>query len=257
MKTFKHPSFAAALAIVVATAAHGATHAQTTSTAKPAATKPAAAKPATKARPKATKPVPPPPPPLPEADEAQLAAAERAYLGTYDCEFKQTIHISKDTKDIGYINVVLGKQTFVMKPVLSSTGALRLEDVTGKTLMIQIANKSMLLDVKLGQRLVDDCISPQQRELIAAMAAAKAAAAASGVAPEAGLGIDPQKAAAAAAAASAASAAANAAAAAASAAVQAAAVAASAAEVAASAASAVQAAPAASAANAASTAKQP
>ncbi|MDY0745854.1 hypothetical protein SNE35_15140 [Paucibacter sp. R3-3] len=242
MKKFKHPSFAAALAIVVATAAHGATHAQTA--AKPAATKPAAAKPAAKAKPKATKPVPPPPPPLPEADEAQLAAAERAYLGTYDCEFKQTIHISKDTKDVGYIDVALGKQTFVMKPVLSSTGALRLEDVTGKTLMIQIANKSMLLDVKLGQRLVDDCISPQQRELIAAMAAAKAAAAASGVAPDVGLGIDPQKTAAAAAAASAA---ANAAASAASAAVKAAAVAASAAEVAASAASAVEAAPAASA----------
>lgn len=245
MKKFKHPSFAAALAIVVATAAHGATHAQTAT--KPAATKPAAAKPAAKAKPKATKPVPPPPPPLPEADEAQLAAAERAYLGTYDCEFKQTIHISKDAKDVGYIDVVLGKQTFVMKPVLSSTGALRLEDVTGKTLMIQIANKSMLLDVKLGQRLVDDCISPQQRELIAAMAAAKAAAAASGVAPDVGLGIDPQKAAAAAVAASAA---ANAAASAASAAVKAAAVAASAAEVAASAASAVEAAPAASAASA-------
>jgi len=246
MKKFKHPSFAAALAIVVATAAHGATHAQTA--AKPAATKPAAAKPAPKARPKAAKPVPPPPPPLPEADEAQLAAAERAYLGTYDCEFKQTIHISKDTKDVGYIDVVLGKQTFVMKPVLSSTGALRLEDVTGKTLMIQIANKSMLLDVKLGQRLVDDCISPQQRELMAAMAAARAAAAASGIAPEAGLGIDPQKTAATAAAATAASAAANAAASAASAAVKAAAVAASAAEVAASAASAAEAAPAASAA---------
>ena len=204
--------------------------------------KPAPAKHATPAKPRAkpapAKPVPPPPPPLPEADEDQLAAAQRAYLGTYDCEFKQTINISLDPKNLGYVDVHLLKQVYVMKPVLSSTGALRLEDVTGRTLMIQIANKSMLLDVKLGQRLVDDCISPQQRELMAQMAAAKAAAAASGIAPDEGLGIEIRKpAVAAAAAAVSASAAANAAASAASAAVQAAAVAASAADAAASAAS--------------------
>ena len=35
-----------------------------------------------------------------------------------------------------------------MKPVLSSTGAIRLEDVRGETLMVQIASKSMLLNVK-------------------------------------------------------------------------------------------------------------
>jgi len=152
-----------------------------------------------------------------------------------------------NAKNLGYVDVTHGKLAYVMKPVLSSTGALRLEDVTGKTLMIQIANKSMLLDVKLGQRIVDDCISPQQREMIAQMAAAKAAAAAAGIAPEAGLGIEIRKPAVAAVAAVAASAAANAASAAAdaaSAAVQAASVAASAAEAAASAASAAQATPA-------------
>jgi hypothetical protein len=60
-----------------------------------------------------------------------------------------------------------------MKPVLSSTGALRLEDVTGRTLMIQIANKSMLLDTKIGQRLLDDCVHPEQEKLMAAAKAAK------------------------------------------------------------------------------------
>jgi len=45
--------------------------------------------------------------------------------------------------------------------------------VTGRTLMIQIANKSMLLDTKLGQRLLDDCVHPEQARL---MAEAKAAA---------------------------------------------------------------------------------
>ncbi len=162
-----------------------------------------AAKVAPKHRPKAVaKTLPPPPPLLPplfDADEDQLAAAERAYLGAYDCEFKQSINIAPHPKP-GYINVSWNKEVFTMKPVLSSTGALRLEDVTGRTLMIQIANKSMLLDTKIGRRLVDECLHPAQRAAIEAAklarAAAAAAAAASGVevAPEpGGLGITPQK----------------------------------------------------------------
>ena len=42
------------------------------------------------------------------------------------------------------------------------TGALRLEDVKGQTLLLQIANKSMLMDQKRGQRLADECMSPEQ-----------------------------------------------------------------------------------------------
>ena len=42
--------------------------------------------------------------------------------------------------------------------------------------MVQIASKSMLLNVKTAQRIVDDCVSPKQRELIAEAKAAKAAA---------------------------------------------------------------------------------
>ena len=73
-----------------------------------------------------------------------------------------------------------------MKPVLSATGAIRLEDVRGETLMVQIASKSMLLNVKTAQRIVDDCVSPKQRELMAEAKAAKAAAEASGAtAPQA------------------------------------------------------------------------
>ena len=54
-----------------------------------------------------------------------------------------------------------GKQ-WLMKLVFSSTGVLRLEDVRGETLFIQIRNKSMLMNQKSGQRLVDDCIHPSQ-----------------------------------------------------------------------------------------------
>lgn len=136
----------------------------------------AAAKPAAKmAKAKAApaKKAPPPEPVLAQADEAQLAAAERAYLGDYACEFKETVHIDKNPKAAGYIDVAWQKHVMTMKPVLSSTGALRLEDVSGRTLMIQIANKSMLLDTKIGQRLLDDCVHPEQARLMAEAKAAK------------------------------------------------------------------------------------
>jgi len=162
----------------------------------PASTKPAAkqslpAAEATKARVKKPKPAPQPPapPPLADASEDQLVAIERAYLGTYDCEFKQSVSITRNTKQ-GYLDVMWQKYTFTMKPVLSSTGALRLEDVAGRTLMIQIANKSMLLDTKIGQRLVDDCLHPEQRAAIERMRIARAAGGHHGA--DSALGIEPK-----------------------------------------------------------------
>ncbi|CAM3954946.1 hypothetical protein [Roseateles saccharophilus] len=167
MQSFSLRGSAAALILSTALSAL----AQTTP-AKPAVA-PHATKKIAKAAP--AKKAPPPEPVLTEASEEQLAAADRAYLGEYHCEFKQVIDIEKHPKMAGYIDVAWQKQRITMKPVLSSTGALRLEDVTGRTLMIQIANKSMLLDTKLGQRLVDDCVHPEQARL---MAEARAAAAA-------------------------------------------------------------------------------
>ena len=110
----------------------------------------------------------------PAAGPEQIDAAERVYYGAYECEFNQSIHIAADPKYPAYVDVKHLKAQYLMKPVLSSTGAVRLEDTRGETLMVQIANKSMLLNVKTGQRVVDDCVSPSQRELIAAAKAAKA-----------------------------------------------------------------------------------
>ena len=74
-----------------------------------------------------------------------------------------------------YVDVKYGKTTWLMKPVLSTTGAVRLEDVKGRTLMVQIASKSMLLNVKTRHRIVDACISPRQRELLEAAKTSKPA----------------------------------------------------------------------------------
>lgn len=113
---------------------------------------------------------------VPDAQPDQVKAAELVYYGPYDCEFQQTVNITQSPKYSGYVDVKHGAKAWLMKPVLSSTGAIRLEDVRGETLMVQIASKSMLLNVKSAQRIVDDCISPKQREMIAEAKAAKAAA---------------------------------------------------------------------------------
>ncbi len=117
-----------------------------------------------------------------DATPEQVEAAGQVYYGLYDCEFKQTINIDKSTQHAAYVDVRHAKSQWLMKPVLSSTGAIRLEDVRGETLMVQISSKSMLLNVKTARRVVDDCVSPRQRELIEEARAAKAAAAQSRVA---------------------------------------------------------------------------
>ena len=132
--------------------------AQTATPAKPAATKPAA-KPAAKAPARAA----PAEAPLAAANDDQKSAAKMAYLGDYACEFNQVVQVTPHAKADGYLDMRHKNQTWVMKPVLSSTGALRLEDVRGRMLMIQIASKSMVLDTQIGQRLVDGCQSEQQR----------------------------------------------------------------------------------------------
>ena len=100
------------------------------------------------------------------ATPEQISASERVYYGEYGCDFQQVIHISASERHPSYVELRFAKNRYLMKPVLSSTGAIRLEDVKGQTLMIQIASKSMLMNVKSGTRLVDACVSPVQRVAI-------------------------------------------------------------------------------------------
>jgi len=112
---------------------------------------------------------------LPKATPDQENAAKLVHYGVYECEFNQNVNILASTTHHYYVNVKHGKTTWLMKPVLSTTGAVRLEDVKGETLMMQIATKSMLLNVKTRQRIVDACISPRHRELLEAAKTSKPA----------------------------------------------------------------------------------
>jgi hypothetical protein len=100
------------------------------------------------------------------ADPSQLLAASMAFIGDYSCEFNQALVVVKSQVE-GYVDVVFNQAQFTMKPVLSSTGALRLEQVGGPMLLVQIPAKSMLMDTEKGKRVLDGCVSAQQAKEVA------------------------------------------------------------------------------------------
>jgi len=133
--------------------------------AKPAAKKPAATKPA--AKPTSRREAVEVATPLEDADPtdkltpAELEVAKRVYVGEIPCELGAKVVI-KARKREGYFLVSHGINRFVMHPVESRTGAIRLEDPERGALLLQLANKSMLMNQKEGKRLADECQSPEQ-----------------------------------------------------------------------------------------------
>lgn len=104
---------------------------------------------------------------LPAANDDQLQAANIAHLGDYDCEFGQKIVVDRAPTE-GYLTLKYQGQQWTMKPVLSSTGALNMNDIRGRMRYLQIANKSMLMDSSVGRRVVDGCQHTNQKAFEAA-----------------------------------------------------------------------------------------
>ena len=131
--------------------------------AKPAA-KPAAAKPAAKptAKPKAAA-APAAAAAVVALSATQLDTAKRVNTGKADCEFDQ--HVSVDAIDgkPGMFKVGFKNQSFTMVPEDTTTGAVRLEDKKNGVMWLQISNKSMLMNSKVGQRMVDNCKHANQK----------------------------------------------------------------------------------------------
>jgi hypothetical protein len=92
----------------------------------------------------------------------ELAIAQRVYLGKLPCELGAFVSLTADANSPGYFDVQMKNQKYRMLPVETSTGAIRLEDREAGAVWLQLANKSMLMNHKLGQRLADACMSPEQ-----------------------------------------------------------------------------------------------
>lgn len=93
---------------------------------------------------------------------AELAIAERVHVGALPCELGHTVQLTADAERPGYFDLQMAKTRYRLVPVPTSTGAIRLEDARTGAVWLQLANKSMLMNHKLGQRMADECKSPQQ-----------------------------------------------------------------------------------------------
>ena len=100
---------------------------------------------------------------------AELAIAQRVEVGLVQCELGASVTVVADSKMPGYFDVHGKKFRFRMVPVVTSTGAIRLEDAKAGAVWLQLANKSMLMNQKLGSRLADACMSPTQMAVSSAM----------------------------------------------------------------------------------------
>ena len=92
----------------------------------------------------------------------QLAIAERVQVGTSQCELAVVVTVRADAHTAGRFVLEAGHKRYSLDPVVTTTGAVRLEEVSSGAVWIQLANKSMLMNQKLGQRIADDCMNPQQ-----------------------------------------------------------------------------------------------
>ena len=91
-----------------------------------------------------------------------LEMAKRVHVGTFPCELGASVTITASDKRPGFFVVRSGLMRFRMHPVGSRTGAIRLEDGRAGAMWLQLGNKSMLMSQKIGQRIADECMSPDQ-----------------------------------------------------------------------------------------------
>jgi hypothetical protein len=91
-----------------------------------------------------------------------LAIADQIHTGKLPCELGQTVTLLHDAHERGRFNLFIKNHVFHLTPVVSITGAIRLEDPAKGAVWIQLADKSMLMNNHLGQRMADACQSPAQ-----------------------------------------------------------------------------------------------
>lgn len=92
-----------------------------------------------------------------------MQIADQIYTGRLQCELGQVVMLVPAQDMPGRFQLTLKKQKYLMTPVLTPTGAVKLEDEKLGAFWIQLGNKSMLFSSKLGQRMADDCQGPGQQ----------------------------------------------------------------------------------------------
>ncbi len=99
----------------------------------------------------------------------ELAIAQQVHTGVLRCELGASVTLTHDPLSPGYFNVHGKNFRYRMFPVVTTTGAIRLEDRQAGAVWLQLSNKSMLMNQKAGQRMADECMSPAQLTVAQAM----------------------------------------------------------------------------------------
>jgi hypothetical protein len=102
----------------------------------------------------------------------QLDIAARVLTGKADCEYNQSVDVDAIAEHPGMFKVRFKEVSYVMVPEETTTGAVRLTDKKAGVVWLQIPAKSMLLNSRAGQRLVDRCTQSEQRTAMAAVSGA-------------------------------------------------------------------------------------
>ena len=103
----------------------------------------------------------PVPAPVPQVQAATPEAGE-VHTGHMVCELGNSVTVSPDPQQPTRFIVQMKKNTYLMTPVETTTGAVRLEDAQAGAMWLQLPHKSMLMNSKLGQRMADECQSEHQ-----------------------------------------------------------------------------------------------
>jgi|GEM_PF-454753 len=102
-----------------------------------------------------TKPV------LPQIFQAPGATAPtwatQLKTGNFTCEAGNRVELRMDGRVTDGVTLVWKGKSYVMNPVSTSTGAVRLENKGEGLVWIQIPSKSMLLNARIGQQLANEC----------------------------------------------------------------------------------------------------
>lgn len=95
--------------------------------------------------------------------QTQLDIAQRVHTGEARCEMNQHVSVEPIAGKPGYFKLGFKNVNYIMTPEETTTGAVRLEDKKAGVVWVQIPSKSMLLNSKIGQRMVDSCQTAAQR----------------------------------------------------------------------------------------------
>ncbi len=99
--------------------------------------------------------------PVPQVQAAAPEVGE-VHTGRMVCELGNSVTVTPDPQQPARFIVQMKKFTYHMTPVETTTGAVRLEDTQAGAMWLQLPNKSMLMNSKLGQRMADECQSEHQ-----------------------------------------------------------------------------------------------